>query len=319
LTYLQRYPVVRSHDCEFARHQLINTYGPIGFEARNVEFGMRASYARLSAVGIAFCAYDSAVSLSFPEDGIVRQFFSIEGAAGFSTANASQPIGAWSPVIPGESRLRLDFAPRYKQLVLRFDGLVLERAIASLLGDADGRKLVFSSDRPDSSRMAFVRHDLFRIVDELDRFGPDYSPIALREIERSLVFRFLLAHKHNFTDRLQQEPPSANRAVVDTVEAFIEANWDKPIDVEQLAKLAGISVRTMFRQFALAGRDSPGQFAKSIRLRKAAELLRMPNEKTTVTGVAFRCGFQNLGRFASEYAQLIGELPSETLKRSVYR
>ena len=167
--------------------------------------------------------------------------------------------------------------------------------------------------------MAFVRHDLFRLVDELDRFGPDYSPIALGEIERSLVFRFLLAHRHNFTDRLRHQPSSANRTVVDTVEAFIEANWDKPIDVEQLAQLAGTSVRTMFRQFALADRDSPGQFAKRILLHKAAELLRIPDEKTTVTGVAFRCGFQNLGRFASEYAQLIGELPSETLKRSVYR
>jgi AraC-like DNA-binding protein len=254
----------------------------------------------------------------FPEDGIVRQFFSIEGAAGFSTANASQPIGAWSPVIPGESRLRLDFTPRYKQLVLRLDGSLLERSMASLLGDTGDRKLVFSSDKPDSARMSFVRQDLFRLVDELDRFGPDYSPIAISEIERNLVFRFLLAHRHNFTDRLQQEPSSANRAVVDTVEAFIEANWDKPVDVEQLAELAGTSVRTMFRQFARAGRDSPAQFAKRIRLQKAAELLRIPDEKTTVTGVAFRCGFQNLGRFASEYARLIGELPSETLKRSAY-
>ena len=149
LTYLGHYPVVHSHDSEFARHELTNTYGAIGFDARGGDFGIRASYARLASVGIAFCAYDSAVSLSFPEDGIVRQFFSIEGRASFSTANASQPIGSWSPVIPGESRLRLDFAPRYKQLVLRFDGLVLERAMASLLGDAGGRKLVFSSDKPN--------------------------------------------------------------------------------------------------------------------------------------------------------------------------
>jgi len=124
----------------------------------------------------------------FPEDGIVRQFFSIEGAAGFSTANASQPIGAWSPVFPGESRLRLDFTPRYKQLVLRLDGSLLERSMASLLGDTGDRKLVFSSDKPDSARMSFVRQDLFRLVDELDRFGPDYSPIAISEIERNLVF-----------------------------------------------------------------------------------------------------------------------------------
>lgn len=317
MTYLQRYPVVCSRDSEFARHQLTNTYGAIGFDARDGDFGIQASYAHLASVGIAFCSYDSAVSLSFPEDGIIRQFFSIEGAASFSTANASRPIGTWSPVIPGNSRLRLDFAPRYKQLVLRLDGPVLERSMARLLGDDSDRKLVFSGDKPDAAQMSYVRQDLFRLVDELDRFGPDYSPVALGEIERGLIFRFLLAHKHNFTSRLQREPLSANRAVVDTIKDFIEANWDKPIDVGQLAQLAGTSVRTMFRQFALAGHDSPGQFAKRIRLQKAAELLRRPDEKTTVTGVAFRCGFQNLGRFASEYAQLIGELPSETLKRAM--
>ena len=65
----------------------------------------------------------------------------------------------------------------------------------------------------------------------------------------------------------------------------------------------------MFREFALAGRGSPGQLAKRLRLQRAAEFLRRPEEKTTVTAVA-RCGFQNLGRFASDYAQLIGEWPS---------
>ena len=168
--------------------------------------------------------------------------------------------------------------------------------------------------------MAFVRHDLFRLVDELDRFGPDYSPIALGEIERSLVFRFLLAQTQFYRPLAAPTVERKSYHVVDTVEAFIEANWDKPIDVEQLAQLAGTSVRTMFRQFALADRDSPGQFAKRIRLHKAAELLRIPDEKTTVTGVAFRCGFQRF-RVALPPSTLnsIGELPSETLKRSVYR
>jgi AraC-like DNA-binding protein len=319
LAYLEQYPVVRSRDSEFARHQLANTYGAIGFDTRGDEFGVHANYVRLSSVGIAFCSYDSAVSLSFPEEDIVRQFFSIRGSANFSTANANRPIDAWSPFIGGKSRLRLDFAPRYQQLVVRIDRPALQRSLSSLLGDASDKQLSFVEDEPDTTRMSLIRHEVFRLADELDRFGSHYSPIVLGEVERNLLFRFLLAHRHNYSDRLQHEPLSANRAAIHTIEAFIEANWEKAVDLDQLARLAGISVRTMFRQFALAGRDSPGQFAKRIRITKAAELLRRPDEKTTVTGVAFRCGFHNLGRFASEYARLIGEMPSETLKRAVRR
>jgi len=39
-------------------------------------------------------------------------------------------------------------------------------------------------------------------------------------------------------------------------------------------------------------------------------------EPTTVTEVAIRFGFGELGRFASEYRAKFGENPSETLDRS---
>jgi AraC-like DNA-binding protein len=314
--YLERYPVVHSRDSELARDRLYATYGVTGFERRGSDFSIHANYACLTSIGLAYCAYDSAVSLSFPEADFVRQFFSIQGSANFSTTNTSQPIGKWSPFVSAESRLRLDFESGYRQLVVRIDVGALERSLKSLLGDASDRKLIFAGDNPDPVRMLFVRRDIFQLAEELGRFGADYSPLVLAEMERSLIFRFLLAHRHNFTDQLMGEPASANRGVVELIEAFIEANWDKPIDVESLARLANVSARTIFREFALAGRGSPGQFAKRLRLQRAAEFLGRPDEETSVTAVALKCGFQNLGRFASDYARLIGEWPSETLKRS---
>jgi AraC-like DNA-binding protein len=314
--YLDRYPVVHSRDSEFARERLVTAYGAIGFETRGDDFNIHANYARLESIGLAYCSYDSAVSLSFPEADFIRQFFSIEGSANFSTTNMSQPIGAWTPFVSAESRLRLDFESGYRQLVVRIDAGALERLLKSLLGDANDRKLIFFGDSPDSTRMLYVRQDIFQLAEELGRFGPDYSPLAMAEMERSLIFKFLLAHRHNHTDQLQRPPASANRGVVDIVETFIEANWDKPIDIETLAQLANVSARTMFREFSLSGRGSPGQFAKRVRLQRAAEFLRQPDEQATVTGVALRCGFQNVGHFASDYTQLFGELPSETLKRA---
>jgi len=314
VSYLDRYSLIRSRDSEFARHHLFAAYGADRFETHDRAFGIQANLARLSSIGLAFCAYDGAASLSFPESQILRQFFSIQGAAGFRTNGHGQPIGAWSPMIRGDARLDLDFAPGYRQLVLRMDAAPLERLAKSLVGDDSSTKLRFVDGKADSAMMAQVRQDVFRFAEELERFGQDYKPIAIAELERALMVRILLAHPHSFTDRLRRAPPGANRTVVDIVESYVAAHWDEPLDLEKIAEIANVSVRTVFREFADAGRGSPGQFARRIRLDRAAELLRRPDEQTSVLAVAFKCGFQNLGRFASEYRRAVGELPSKTLK-----
>jgi transcriptional regulator GlxA family with amidase domain len=103
---------------------------------------------------------------------------------------------------------------------------------------------------------------------------------------------------------------------VNRIEAFIEANWNRPIELDEMAMVANVSARTVFREFARAGKGSPAHFAKRIRLQRAADLLRSPGENTTVTGIALHCGFQNIGRFSADYLRIHGELPSETLKRA---
>ena len=316
VTYLDRYALIRSRDSDFARDRLFAVYGADRFDKHDNEFGIEANFARLSSIGVAFCAYEGAASLSFPESDILRQLFSIQGSAGFRTKGNSQPIEAWSPIIPGDARLDLDFAPGYRQLVLRMDAGALERLLKCILGDDSDMKLRFIAGEASPAVMTHVRQEVFRFAEELDRFGQDYSPIAIAELERALMVRILLAHRHNFSNRLQRSAPGANRSVIDTVESYIEAHWDEPLDLERIAEVANVSVRTIFREFSDAGRGSPGQFVRRVRLQRAAELLRRPDEQTSVIAFAFKCGFHNLGRFASEYRQAIGELPSETLKNA---
>jgi transcriptional regulator GlxA family with amidase domain len=45
-------------------------------------------------------------------------------------------------------------------------------------------------------------------------------------------------------------------------------------------------------------------------------MLMMPDDTTSVTSVAFDCGFTNLGHFAKDYGKCFGEPPSETLNRT---
>ena len=101
-----------------------------------------------------------------------------------------------------------------------------------------------------------------------------------------------------------------------TIEEYIEANWTKPITIETLTELTGISARGIFKAFQRSRGYSPMAFAKQIRLQHARDMLQQGRSLTTVTAAAFACGFSNLGHFAKDYREFFGERPSETLGRS---
>ncbi|MBI5264564.1 MAG: AraC family transcriptional regulator [Bradyrhizobium sp.] len=317
-TFLSRYPVLDSRDAELAQDRLFSVYGAIGFDKGEGRFGLRANHLQLSNIALSYCEYHSPTSVTFPEASFFRQCFSIDGAARFTWGNSdAAAIGPWTPAISGTAPLRLDFGEDYRQLVLRVNADALRRTIDALVGNGSDRELIFFPEKEDVAAQSIFRRKIFEFATEMEAFGTMYSPLAMAELERTIVMRFLFAHQHNFSDLLWREPLSANRSAVDKVTAFIEANWDKPLDVEQLAAIAHVSVRTLFREFARAGRGSPAEFAKRIRLERAADLLSHPTDTTSVTSVAFRCGFQNIGRFARDYTLLFGELPSVTLKRAL--
>jgi len=59
------------------------------------------------------------------------------------------------------------------------------------------------------------------------------------------------------------------------------------------------------------------RYLKLLRLNRVRRgLSRTTSGHETVTSVAVRCGFVDLGRFAVEYRKLFGESPSETLRRA---
>jgi AraC family ethanolamine operon transcriptional activator len=61
---------------------------------------------------------------------------------------------------------------------------------------------------------------------------------------------------------------------------------------------------------------SPKKFLKTLRLNAARHELHRASGATTVTEVAFHWGFFHLARFAADYHQMFGELPSQTLRHA---
>ena len=104
------------------------------------------------------------------------------------------------------------------------------------------------------------------------------------------------------------------RDVVRVLE-WSRAHPDEPIRLQALARVAGVSSRTLEAHFMRFLGMTPLGWAREARLTHARRALLASEGRTTVTDVATDCGFSQLGRFAAQYCRRFGELPSETLRR----
>lgn len=85
---------------------------------------------------------------------------------------------------------------------------------------------------------------------------------------------------------------------------------------EEVARAAGVSVRTLTDAFLKARGQSPMAFQREMRLRGVREELRAAGNDRSVTDIAFGWGFLHPSQFAKLYRQRFGELPSHTVRRA---
>jgi transcriptional regulator GlxA family with amidase domain len=91
----------------------------------------------------------------------------------------------------------------------------------------------------------------------------------------------------------------------------------EPVSIVELSRAAGVSQRTLRTAFHEVHGLSPKQNLIRHGLQAAhSALQRAHGARGAVTYVATECGFFELGRFASAYRRLFGELPSTTLRDS---
>lgn len=95
--------------------------------------------------------------------------------------------------------------------------------------------------------------------------------------------------------------------------AHVERVHDR-ITVPQLAAALGVSRRTFEVAFRKGLNISPLQFMRRSRMNRALHTLRLATpDSNTVTEIAMKLGFTDLGRFAADYRNLFGFNPSQTL------
>ena len=319
-SYLDSFPVVRTTDPEQMRAALLAQYGARDFDyPAGVDgfFGC-GNHLQLSGIGLSFCAYKSAVKVSFDATGAVRQQFCLRGSAATLAGGRTFEIHPdRSYVLNANQAATVNFGVEYEQLVLRIDEKFLADKFAALTGRSPPAALLFDGavdlDTPEGRGLKQVVLMLAGLFSATNSVVP---PILSAELEQMAATALLSCNGHNFTRFFEGEPQDAATWQVRCIEDYIEANWNTPITVEKLAQIANVSVRSIFKAFKANRGYSPMAFAKQVRLKRAREMLLTPELRTSVVGVAFVCGFSNPGHFARDYRSAFGELPSATRKRA---
>jgi transcriptional regulator GlxA family with amidase domain len=110
----------------------------------------------------------------------------------------------------------------------------------------------------------------------------------------------------------------SRRHAVERAEAYLHANVGAAISVAALSRIVGLSERSLRDAFHELRGLGPKRCTVYERLREVhRELNAAAGRRTTVTSIANRYGFFELGRFAGTYKEMFGEPPSATLRRAM--
>lgn len=102
-------------------------------------------------------------------------------------------------------------------------------------------------------------------------------------------------------------PASQGLLRLGQVLCFLETRLAEPVTLDQLARLAGMSVPTLVRAFRRVTGHSPIQYLIAHRVARAAELLRETDEP--VAQVARRVGFDDANYFSRLFRRRHGRTP----------
>jgi AraC-like DNA-binding protein len=89
----------------------------------------------------------------------------------------------------------------------------------------------------------------------------------------------------------------------------IDAHFADELDLDRLARVAGVSKYHFTRSFEAVYRETPIRYLTRRRIERAQDLLRSAN--LTITEVCMLVGFSSLGSFSSRFRELVGETPTQ--------
>jgi len=315
---LHRFPIFRTSSVEVLREKGQSVFGASAIELQKPDrFDTRANFVQLGDIALAYASINSDIELEYPETNFVRLQIGLSGYGTTTAGGQTTEVTARQACVTSAGlSARMLCAGDNSRLTLRISASALDRTLFSLLGFGPKGTLAFTPAMPlEEPKAQGLLQMLMFLARQLDSTSAVLPALALRELEQAITVAVLCTGDHSFSHFLRHEAPHTSPGAVRRAEEYIYENWNRPLRIDELIAVTGISARSLFHSFKKTHGHSPIAFAKTVRLNNAKKMLQSENPNVSVTGIAFKCGFRNLGHFAADYRRAFGELPSDTLLR----
>ena len=213
--------------------------------------------------------------------------------------------------------LSMEWSQHCRKLIVRIDRAAMDRFAEQWFDCYLPAPLAFENDVGwDQRELAAASGLVDLIVQDFENgAGVLGHAEAQRAFEDSFFASLLISRRHSCSAMVEKRSPAVPRAVK-RAEDYIIAHAREDISVADIVEVSGASARTLFESFRRFRGITPMQYVRRFRLDRVRETLQRPGCTDSVTEVAMRWKFEQLGRFASQYAAVFGERPSDTLRRS---
>jgi AraC-like DNA-binding protein len=200
------------------------------------------------------------------------------------------------------------------QLMVRIDRMLVDRAVGALRGRMEPETVRFQLGF--RWRECAPWRCLIQYLSDCsnDPFDASQYRLMVAQIEQLVVSTLVSAQPHDLPVRKIARCPAVLPRHVKRVQEYLRANAGEPVTAEQMALLAGVSLRSLYAGFKEYCGVSPMQYLRSLRL-DAARTALLNEPDSNIASVAMRWGFGHLGRFSAEYKQRFGETPSQSVGR----
>lgn len=309
-------------DLNIARQRMSQLYVPHKIQCTKGKgsFGLRHERLSLQDIDIGAVSYSAETTVnSLP----LKDFFLIQ-LAQRSTSDIRQnnicsqlkpgTIYIFNPQFPVEQL----FYPGYQQINVRIGKAQMEEFLAQELGRKLDRPLVFFQPPLANSENGVALAGFIRfMVREAAIFkntqsNPRVSRHLLQMLMAMIVSSVPNSYSEAFLENKSGPVPYYLRRVID----YIEEHLTEEITIDKVVEVAGVSPSCLFLAFRNYKDMTPTAYIKNQRLELARRrLLTSYAHGQSVTQIATDCGFHHLSRFASDYRDRFGELPSLTRRK----
>lgn len=318
LTPLDQGAAVRFSDCQAARrglspllksHKLEVTRGPLQAEVRSATCG---------ALTVIKLHYGAEVSVA---PGQFSDFFLLQipvaGEAEICTADASIQLSpTQAALIPPDLPLLLNWDSYCTQVIVKIPATLLHGLHHDGREDSELSKGIVPIDLRSHAGRAIV--DLVSYLAHSAAAHGDASvPSRLAASAQALFAVQMIEILSAEPGRAAEAARSAGSRkreprLLSAALALIERRLRENIRLDHLCRELGVSRHTLCDEFKNGMATSPMAYIKECRLAEARSELLHASPDVTVTDIAYRWGFSNLGRFASLYRERYGEPPRVT-------